>query len=145
MRPTKVKKPLKTRKEVVFVRIEDGKPQVKFPGHKDFSLLTEQFATKSIEEIIPILKKLPANKGVEFKPTPAEPTNKYLKASDISQFGTSVSIRVDNMLCTVELNNIREAQELARRLRRFVKTHRVAVTPAAVQSAVETCAAIKVI
>ena len=54
---------------VAFVRIKDGKPQVKFPEDKEFSNLTAQFETKSVEEIIPILEKLPANKGIKFEQT----------------------------------------------------------------------------
>jgi len=54
-------------KEIAFVRIKNGEPQVKFPENKNFTPLTGQFSNKSLEKVISGLKKLPANKNTEFR------------------------------------------------------------------------------
>ncbi|KKN55697.1 hypothetical protein LCGC14_0579990 [marine sediment metagenome] len=52
-----------------FIRIRNGKPQVKFPGDKAFGPLTEWFSHKSIKKVISMLEELPANEGITFVET----------------------------------------------------------------------------
>lgn len=48
------------------VRVKNSKPEAKFPGESSFVSLTSQFDHKSVKEIISLLKKLPANKGIKW-------------------------------------------------------------------------------
>lgn len=73
-------------------------------------------------------------------------TSNELTAADISLSETVITVKVkDNLKLSVECDDRHAARRLSGRLRRFVKSHRVATEPNAVEAAVQTCIAIKVI
>ncbi len=53
-------------KQTALVRTKNGVVQVKWFDSKDFIPVASWFGSKSIDEVIPLLKELPANKNTDF-------------------------------------------------------------------------------
>ncbi len=52
--------------KTALVKMQNGKPLVKFPGSSHFLPLTDWFALKSLKQVVVMLRKLPANDNTDF-------------------------------------------------------------------------------